>query len=226
MNHVLDSSRSFLTRRAALAHLAGGGLGVAIAVRGTAAQEATPTPLPAALEEWIAGWQTLDPGRIAAIYAEDGVHEVVATGEVIEGRSAIRDNIAALMTAIPDATLGVNRAFATGDAGAIDWTFTGHYTSQLPGFPPPAGQALTFRAVILFELASGQIVRSTEFYDLYGLLVQIGAVPMPGGEATPVATTGCSLSEAVCRTNTAGRSRGRRRGTRRRSSPDPSPRPR
>jgi hypothetical protein len=40
---------------------------------------------------------------VAAIYAEDGIHEVVATGETFSGRDAIRANIAALMTAVLDA---------------------------------------------------------------------------------------------------------------------------
>src|SRR5215204_4808461 len=60
------------------------------------------------------------------------------------------------------------------DAGAIDWTFIGHYSRQLPGFPPPAEQTLSFRATTLFELENDLVLRTTEFYDLYGLFVQLG----------------------------------------------------
>jgi steroid delta-isomerase-like uncharacterized protein len=178
-----ESSRSLLSRRAAVV-----GLGVAFVSRGVvAAQEATPAALPSPLSEWIAGWQALDPDRVAAMYAEDAIHEVVATGETFSGREAVRANIAALMTAVPDAALTVNQAFATGEVGAIDWTFTGHYSGQLPGFPPPAGQELAFRAATLFELEDGLVVRTTEFYDLYGLFIQLGLPPPSGGEmaATP-----------------------------------------
>jgi steroid delta-isomerase-like uncharacterized protein len=179
MVFVPNASATLLSRRSAVA-----GLGLALAVQGvTRAQEATPDALPPALAEWTAGWQSLDPDRVAEIYAEDGIHEVVATGETFAGRDAIRANLSALMTAVPDAAVTVNRAFATGDAGAIDWTFTGHYSNQLPGFPPPAGQALFFRAATLFELEGGVVTRTTEFYDLYGLFVQLGLLPPPGGEA-------------------------------------------
>ena len=175
---ALNTSATRLTRRSVVA-----GLGLALAVQGvTDAQVATPTALPAALAEWTAGWQSLDPDRVAEIYAEDGMHEVVATGETFSGRDAIRANLGALMTAVPDAAVTVNRAFATSDAGAIDWTFTGHYSNQLPGFPPPAGQALSIRATTLFELEDGVVVRTTEFYDLYALFVQLGLLPPPGGE--------------------------------------------
>ena len=175
-----------LNRRAALAGFGAMGIALSLLPSGPAvsAQQATPGPLQPALAEWIAGWQARDPDRIAAIYAEDGVHEVIATGETLTGRDAIRANIAALIGAIPDAALAVNQAFSTGDAGAIDWTFTGHYTNQLPGFPPPARQALAFRAATLFTLSGGLVARTTEFYDFYGLLVQVGALPAPAG-ATP-----------------------------------------
>ena len=184
-----DQTHQRHTRRAALA-VVGASLASALTHPATSAQEATPTALPNALAEWIAGWQSLDPDRIAASYAEDAVHEVVATGQAITGREAIRANIAALMAAIPDTVLTVNQAFAAGEAGAIDWHYAGHYTNPYPGFPPPGGQALSFRAATLFELADGLVVRTSEFYDLYGLLVQMGLLPPPGGampsEATPV----------------------------------------
>jgi len=92
------------------------GLSLTLATeRATSAQEATPTSLPSALTEWIGGWRTRDPDRVAAIYAADATHEVVATGETLSGRGAIHANIAALMSAVPDAALSVNRAFATSE---------------------------------------------------------------------------------------------------------------
>jgi len=112
---------------------------------------------------------------------------VGATGETLSGRDAIHANIAALMSAVPDAALSVNRAFAMSDAGAIDWTFIGHYSTQLPGFSPPAEQAFSFRATTLFELEDDLVVRTTEFYDLYGLFVQLGLLTSAteSAKATP-----------------------------------------
>jgi steroid delta-isomerase-like uncharacterized protein len=175
-----------MSRRHAVAALATTSLVLAVPV--AVAQEATPGGLPTGVAEWIAGWQTLDADRIAAIYEEDAVHELVATGQRIAGREAIRANIAALMAAIPDTTLSVNQAFATPTAGAVDWNYAGHYTEPYPGFPPPAGQALAFRATTLFTLQGDLVVRTSEFYDLYGLFVQLGLLPAQEGEATPKAT--------------------------------------
>jgi steroid delta-isomerase-like uncharacterized protein len=177
-----------ITRRHALASIVASGALIASSKPRASAQEATPSALPVGISEWIAGWQSLDADRIAAIYVEDAVHEVVATGETFPGREAIRANIAALMTAIPDANLTVNQAFAVADAGVVDWSYTGHYTSQLPGFPPPGGQVIAFRATTIFQIHGDMVARTTEFYDLYGLFVQLGVLPPPGGEMTPEAT--------------------------------------
>jgi hypothetical protein len=81
-----------------------------------------------------------------------------------------------------------NRAFATSGAGAIDWTRTGQLSRQLPGFPPPAEKALSFRMTTLFEPRDDLAVRTTEFYDLYRLFVQLGlleSAEAETAEATP-----------------------------------------
>jgi hypothetical protein len=72
------------------------------------------------------------------------------------------------------------------DAEAIDWTFIGHYSRQLPGFPP-AEQTLSFRATTLFELEDDLVVRTTKFYDLYDLFVQLGLLvsATESAKATP-----------------------------------------
>jgi steroid delta-isomerase-like uncharacterized protein len=177
-----------ITRRVAAGAIAMSGLGLVWSPRLGHAQEATPTALPHALNEWIAGWQALDADRIAAVYHEDAVHLLVALDQTLTGREAIRANIVALMEAVPDATLAVNQAFGVGDAAAVDWSYAGHYTNPFPGFPPPAGQALAFRASTLFQLADGLVTQSTEFFDFYGLAVQLGLLPPPGGEAQAEAT--------------------------------------
>jgi steroid delta-isomerase-like uncharacterized protein len=144
--------------------------------------------LPHALAEWIAGWQDCDPDRVEAVYAEHAVHEIVATGQTLKGPKAMRANMAAFVAATPDGTLTVNQALAAGDVGAIDWSYAGHYTNPASLFPPASGLADSVRAAILFQLAEGVVVGSSGFYDLYGLLVQLGVVPLPRGVPSDEAT--------------------------------------
>ena len=184
-----------LSRRGALVRLGAGGLGAALAARGLAAgaQEATPgatpTDLPPVLAEWVAGWEDLDVDRIVATLAEDAVREEVPTGQVVRGRGEIRAFLAAVFGAFTglDASR-IESAFAAGDRAATEWVFTGTYTGQVAGFPPGGGEQVSFRGVRFLELAGGEIVRDTEYFDVFGVLVQLGVVPAPGAGATPAAT--------------------------------------
>ncbi len=185
-------SCSRLTRRSTLARLGAGGLGAALAARSlaAAAQGATPpaaADLPPGLQEYVAAWEALDADGIAAAYAEDAVAETVPTGTRLEGRDAIRASLSGLFAVFEDLSVEVVSVFATGSCAAAEWQFTGHYTGQLPGFPPGAGQPVTVCGAEILELADGQIQSEREYYDVYGILVQLGVVP-PAGAGTPVAS--------------------------------------
>ncbi|MGH2561161.1 MAG: ester cyclase [Thermomicrobiales bacterium] len=189
MHKPLIPSRSGLTRRAALTGLGAGGLGAALAARGlAAAQEATPeaaADLPPVMQEYIAAWDALDADRLAATYAEDAVSENMATGFVLEGREAIRAYYTALFAGFEDLSVPTTNAFATGGWAAAEWTFSGRHTGQVPGWPPPSGNPVTLRGVGILALADGQIRGGRDYFDAYGLLVQLGVVPPP---AAPAAT--------------------------------------
>jgi len=152
------------------------------------AQAALPEALPAAVAEWVAGWETLDAERHVAPYAEDAILVAVPLGETVRGRGAIEANIAGLFTAFSDATARMPSVLVAGDRAAIEWTFEGHYTGQLPGLPPGTGQPVSLRGASIIELAGGSIHRTTRYFDLFGLLVQTGAVPpaaAPSGTTAP-----------------------------------------
>ncbi len=180
-----------LSRRSALVRLGAGSLGMALAARSltSAAQEATPglvTDLPPILQEYVAAWAALDADRLAATFAEDAVSENVPTGAVLEGREAIPSYFAGLFAAFEDLTAEITTIFATDVGAAAEWTFGGHYTGQVPGFPPGEGQLVSVRGASILTQADGLIQRAHEYYDVYGILVQLGVVPPPGG-ATPAA---------------------------------------
>ena len=184
-----------LSRRGALARLGAGGLAAALGAPRLAAgaQEATPqgapADLPPALADWAAGWEALDPDRIAAAYAEDGARVDVATGQAQRGRAEIRAYLAAVFGAFTGLSSTFSSAFAAGDRAAAEWVLAGTYTGQAPGFPPGGGEQLTIRGAAILELAGGRIVRDAEYFDVFGVLVQLGVVPAPDAGATPAAAT-------------------------------------
>jgi steroid delta-isomerase-like uncharacterized protein len=135
----------------------------------------------------VAAWeaQPLAAEPIAAAYVDDAIYEEVATGVVRTGRGEILAYLTDFFAAFADARAEVEVAFAAGERGAATWTFTGRYTGHLPGFPPGTGQPVTFRGASILDLRGGMIARETQYFDVYGLLVQIGVVQAPAGTPAP-----------------------------------------
>ncbi len=156
-----------------------------------ASPAASPAALPAPLTGFVAAWeaQPLDAAPIAAAYTEDAVYEEVATGVSLSSREEIETYLTEFFAAFSDARADIETAFATEDLAAVTWTFNGHYTNQLPGFPPPAGQTVTFRGVSILELREAMIERETQYFDVYAILAQLGAAPDAASPApgTPTA---------------------------------------
>ena len=169
-------------------------LTAALLPRAVVAQEASPstspTALPAPLAGWVVAWeaQPLEAAPIAAAYTGDAVYEEVATGVSLGNREEIEAYLTGFVAAFSGARADVETAFATEDQAAATWSFTGRYTNQLPGFPPPAGQTVTFRGASILELREGMIARETQYWDVSGILAQLGAVigaPSPASGTPP-----------------------------------------
>ena len=168
----------------------GGGLAVAAAALlprpGAAQSEARPD----VVAEFLAAWEAFDPDRIAATFAEDGVREDITAGVIAQNRTEVRSTVANFFAAFDGPAVEHPVAFSAGDQAVESWVFTGRYTGALPSLPPGAGEALTIRGLTLIDLAGGLIQRTTDYYDHYGILVQLGAAPTPGDTGTPEATPG------------------------------------
>jgi steroid delta-isomerase-like uncharacterized protein len=168
-------------------------LGVALNARSVsiAAQEASPVASPAAhsplIVEWLAAFNAGDPDRLLALYTDDAVFEEVAIGLVARGPAQIRAHLERLFTAVPDIAYDVTSSVVSGDRVAIEWVVTGTYSADFPGLPPAADQSFSFRGASVFEMTGGKIRHYTEYWDAYGFLVQLGALPAPS--AAPAGTT-------------------------------------
>jgi steroid delta-isomerase-like uncharacterized protein len=179
-----------LSRRAALGRLGGGGLAAALAgtalVRGRiSARLATPATIPPLVTEWAAAQTNHDPDRFVALCTDDVTHEEVVAGFVpVHGKEELRVYLAGLFAAFPDVTVVPETGFVAETWGAVQWTFAGTRT----GATSPVGETDTsyaLRGASLWELEGGKIRRSTGYYDLFTILVQLGAITPPAATPTP-----------------------------------------
>jgi steroid delta-isomerase-like uncharacterized protein len=175
--------RSCLLPLAAALLLALGGLG---APARTVAQEATPATaaaaavaVPAPLDAWAAAFEAGDGATLAALYAEDGVHEDVPSGTVAVGRDQIAAFVDGFADMLTDIQLEPSAAHLSEDWAVLE------YTAGATDIE--SGQRVTPRGLIVFELEDGLIARSADYYDVAGILAQLGLLD-PGGMAAPGAT--------------------------------------
>jgi steroid delta-isomerase-like uncharacterized protein len=117
---------------------------------------------------------------LAAGVTEDTVHEEPATGRRVQGKDALIELNRAWKEAYPDATGTITDAFASGDRVALRITWEGTQSGPL-GLPgggeiPPTNKRVTVHACQIFRMADGKIAESAHYFDLLGMLEQLGAI--------------------------------------------------
>ena len=150
---------------------------------GAMAQDASPATLPAALsplrQQWVDGVEAGDGEAIAALYTEDAVHEDVPAGLVVQGPQEIGELMSGTVTQFTDVRYDVIAAHETDDLGILEYRFS---ATDLE-----SGQPISVRGAYIFELEGGRISRSADYYDVAGILAQLGVLDMGEemAEATP-----------------------------------------
>jgi steroid delta-isomerase-like uncharacterized protein len=131
------------------------------------------------LQQWVDGVAACDGDAIAALYAEDEVHEDVPAGMVVQGPEEIAALVSGTVTQFKDVRYNVIAAHETDDLGILEYRFS---ATDLE-----SGQPISVRGAYIFEPEGGRIRRSADYYDVAGILAQLGLLDMGEemAEATP-----------------------------------------
>lgn len=180
-----SAKRTVVNRRSAIIAASAAVIAAGMSARtGAARQE---TDLPEVVVAFLAAWVALDAEGITQTYADGGVREDITAPDIIRGREDIRRSLFDFIGAFDNAKVEHPVAFAAADGFAADtWVFTGEYTGSLPGLPPGNGKPVTIQGFTLIEIAAGSIIRTIDYYDACGLLVQVGGLAQSPATATPV----------------------------------------
>ena len=179
-----------VSRRTVLGRLGGGGLAAVLLALGApggarAGAQVTPSAVPDLVWEWADAQSAHDAERFVALCTDDVTHEEVVAGFVpVSGKAALRAYLDGLFSAFPDVVVTPEAGFVAETWGAVEWTFAGTRT----GSTSPVGEtdkAYSLRGASLWELEGGKIRRSAGYYDLFSILVQLGAIWPPGAAGTP-----------------------------------------
>jgi steroid delta-isomerase-like uncharacterized protein len=141
------------------------------------------------LGEWAAAAASGDATRVARFYAEDAVFEDVPFNLVLQGWPAIGGFLGGFFANYAEASVTWKSVNATEHRATAEVIFAGKYVGQIPGLPSGSGQPVSVRSAHLYELSNGLIRRQTLYFDGYGLLIQLGALPAPEAPTEPSPTT-------------------------------------
>jgi steroid delta-isomerase-like uncharacterized protein len=128
-------------------------------------------------DELKQAWDSRDPQRVAALYAEDGVREeFLLTRARLEGRDQIAQQVGMYMTAVPDCSLEIRREVSGGDATTIEWTWGGMHTGDIEGWPA-RGERVVLPGVGVYDMVDGLIQRENIYADFAIMLAGAGLIP-------------------------------------------------
>lgn len=105
-----------------------------------------------------------DAGAAGALYAPDGRHVEVATGQERTGAGAVGEGLAGLLAAFPDARWQEQTRIVEGDRAAVTYVLTGTLQSPFGPFEP-SGQRLELRGTHVLLVGPGGIARCEDFWD-------------------------------------------------------------
>jgi len=133
--------------------------------------------------ENINAYNAADWGRFKSTLSADSTYEELAT----QRRLGVDDAVEATKDwkrSFPDSTGTITKSFGSGDDAVLEITWNGTHTGELRGplgSIPPTGKRVVIKAVQVIKVRGDKIAETRHYFDLMGLLQQIGAVPAPAG---------------------------------------------
>jgi steroid delta-isomerase-like uncharacterized protein len=133
------------------------------------------------VEAAVEAFNSHDPARIAATYADDAVME--APGDVrLEGPEAITEYAMGWLNAFPDSRVIGDEYVAAGDRVVHEFTFVGTHDAPLHGPDgeiPATHRRLEGRGAEVYSVAGDKIAAVHLYFDQVQVLTQLGLMPEP-----------------------------------------------
>jgi steroid delta-isomerase-like uncharacterized protein len=127
-------------------------------------------------------WNAFNTNQIdrgLELLAPDVVAQFIATGQTFRGPSGVREALQIWRTACPDMKVEITNTVATDTTVVTEVTYSGTQTGILrlsEGEIGPTGKKLRFNAVLVWEIRSGKIAHSRNYFDRESIVQQLGQV--------------------------------------------------
>ncbi len=119
-----------------------------------------------------------DAEAFAALYSDSATAYDPQYAEPLRGREAIQQDIEAFFRAFPDVQASISNVLTNGNGVAFEVTVNGTHQGPLvtpTGDIPPTHQRIELRGGRFIRVdAEGRIIECNRYYDLAGIMVQLG----------------------------------------------------
>jgi steroid delta-isomerase-like uncharacterized protein len=125
-------------------------------------------------------WNAGDLATVDDTHAADCVHHDPSNPVPMRGRGDIKARLAAVQEAFGDFKVAVNDLIAAGDKVVVHFSVSGTHRAAFAGIPA-TGRTIKVDGIIIHRLSDGRIVEDVAVRDTFGLMIQLGVIPPPGG---------------------------------------------
>jgi steroid delta-isomerase-like uncharacterized protein len=126
-------------------------------------------------------WEEVFNGRnldiIEELFDKNWVYHGPA-GQEVHGPEGLKQYLTLYFNAFPDLHAKVEDVFAEGDRVGSRATCLGTHKGELMGIAP-TGKKATITVICISRLMNDKIVEDWELVDLFGMMQQLGMVPLP-----------------------------------------------
>ena len=139
------------------------------------------------IKKWFTAVNAKDYDGYLDLFSDDVVSRSTANSEPIQGKDAIRQQLAGLYAAFPDYHLKLENSVVADDQFVCEIGVSGTHIDDLnlgPGAPPiPAtGKRFRTQGIFVATVKDGKVSEVHVYPDLVGLMRQLGLMPTQGSE--------------------------------------------
>ena len=124
-------------------------------------------------EPWKGNWNVIDEYVAPGFIGHDP-----ADPQPIRGIEGAKANVQKYIDGFSDARITVDEQIAEGDIVATRWTGRGTHSGEISGIPA-TGKEVTVSGITISKLDGGKVIEEWTNWDTFGMLVQLGAIPVP-----------------------------------------------
>ena len=131
-------------------------------------------------EASIDSFNNRDWDRWNSLHAPNSVYTEVATGRKLTGYAESLEMMKGWITAFPDVKGTITNSLQQDDTVILEVTWTGTHDGVLTGPSgsfSASGKHVTTPAVQVVRCSNDLIVETRQYFDMLGMLIQIGAIP-------------------------------------------------